>query len=292
MTIPCYAMLYRAQNPINPLPLFQNSPSKSSSSPQLNSGPLLQRPPQHLPPQIHQIPPGLARIRIGAQNLQIANIAPVADRLLNKSAHLLSNTLSTNKKDSGTHQTSQVLTPRAPPLPDVEILEQHDKPNDGPDQRARPDQPPRPPEGLAPLEEPEGFLREGRDAASHRRRRARVLRRRRSPSREAIRWLIRAETPAERLRGAHEAHAQHEAGEEAAYVGEVVEAGEEAEDESDGDVEDDEAEVLDGFAARLPCVEEVEEVEGQDAEEGARGAGRGDAVGGEVAAEHEAEDAG
>lgn len=75
-------------------------------------------------------------------------------------------------------------------------------------------------------------------------------------------------------------------------MGEIVEAGKQAEDESDGDVEDDEAEVLDGFAACLPCVEEVEEVEGQDAEEGTRGAGGGDAVGGEVAAEHEAEDAG
>lgn len=52
-------------------------------------------------------------------------------------------------------------------------------------------------------------------------------------------------------------------------MAEVVDAGEEAEDEGDGYVEDDEEEVFVGRAARGPVVEEIEEEEGNAAEEGA-----------------------
>lgn len=58
--------------------------------------------------------------------------------------------------------------------------------------------------------------------------------------------LVVADAFAERLRGVQEADAQHEAHEEAADMGEVVEAREQAEDEGDGDVEEDEDKVFDG----------------------------------------------
>ena len=52
-------------------------------------------------------------------------------------------------------------------------------------------------------------------------------------------------------------------------MAEVVDAGEEAEHEGDGNVEDDEEEVFVGGAARGPIVKEVQEEEGDAAEEGA-----------------------
>lgn len=72
---------------------------------------------------------------------------------------------------------------------------------------------------------------------------------------------------------------------------EVVKAGEEAQNERDDDVEHDPGKVFPGVFAVVPGVEEVEKGEGNDAEEGARGAGRRDACCGVVAAEHEAKDA-
>lgn len=75
-------------------------------------------------------------------------------------------------------------------------------------------------------------------------------------------------------------------------MGEVVEGGQKAEGEGDGEVQEEEKEVLSGAAAGFPRVEEVEQHDCEDAEEGAGAAGAGDAVGREVGAEDEAEDAG
>jgi len=75
-------------------------------------------------------------------------------------------------------------------------------------------------------------------------------------------------------------------------VREVVEGRQEADDEGDGEVEQQEQQVLDRGLARAPRVEDVEQHDGQDAEQRARAACAGDAVRREVAAEYEPEDTG
>lgn len=78
-----------------------------------------------------------------------------------------------------------------------------------------------------------------------------------------------SDTLAESLGTVQETYTQHETHEETADMREIVETREETEDKGDGDVEEEEEEVFDGRAAGLPVVEEVEEGEGEDAEEGA-----------------------
>ena len=88
-----------------------------------------------------------------------------------------------------------------------------------------------------------------------------------------------------------ETYAEDEAHEEATDVGEVVEAREETEHEGHDDADADPREVDPRGAALGPVVEEIKQHQGNDAEEAAGRATGGDPFGGEVAAEHEPEDA-
>lgn len=61
-----------------------------------------------------------------------------------------------------TYQTSKMLTPRAGIPPLVEIPQQQNEAHERSDEAARADEPPRPPQGLAALEEAErGFCEVG-----------------------------------------------------------------------------------------------------------------------------------
>ena len=79
-----------------------------------------------------------------------------------------------------------------------------------------------------------------------------------------------------------DANSENKTHEEAANVGEIVQPGEETEDEGDDYVEHDECEVFPRTGSVVPGIEQVEERQGQNAEERAGGTGGGNACCGEV----------
>ena len=136
-------------------------------------------------------------------------------------------------------------------IPDlVEVLEQQNKSYERCDEPADTDKPPCPPQWLAALEEPNGRLGKLLDVEL-------AVGRIWVRVDGCIGWFVVPDTLAQCLRGVQEADAENETHEEAANVGEVVQAGKQAEDKGDGDVEEQEEEIFNGRTARGPVVEEI-----------------------------------
>lgn len=149
-----------------------------------------------------------------------------------------------------------MLTPRARIPPFVEIPQQQDKSYKRSYQSSRANEPPRPPQRLAALEEAHGRFCKVGELLRHLARGSERLR-----INGCVGWFVVSDAFAQGLRGVEEADTEDESHEESTDMREVVEAREETEDEGDGDVEEDEDEVFDGRAAGGPCVEEVEQRE-------------------------------
>ena len=188
-----------------------------------------------------------------------------------------------------THNATKVFAPAAVGAVLVEAVEQDDEDDDDEDEEGGADDPPGPPEGLAALEEPDGVAVEGWEgnasdsAAAAAAGNVRV---------RGAAEVVLADLAAQGVRGVQDGDAEAQADNEAADVGEVVEARQEAEGETDQDLDDEEGQLAYGVAALAPGVEEVEQGQGDDAEKGARGAGGGDGGAGVVGAEDVGEDAG
>ena len=181
-----------------------------------------------------------------------------------------------------TYNATQILAPAASVMINVKVVEQHDKHNQHQHERAHTHQPPSPPERLATLKEADGVFEErGRNAL-----------REPSAGRDGRVGRVLTDAPPERVGRVQHRDAQHQADQEPADVGEVVQAGEQTQHERDDHIEGDEDEVLPGAAAVLPRVEQVEKRQRDDAEQRPRGTGGRDTRGGKVAAHDETEDAG
>ena len=156
-----------------------------------------------------------------------------------------------------TYQAAQVLAPATfcPVL--VKVVHEHDEDDENADECAGSTEPPGPPERPPTLEEADGALDEARES--------RLGVGRHGP----VRRLALAYPLAERARRVQETYAKDETHEEATDMREVVEPREQTEDEADDDVEHDVRQLLQRRASFPPLVQQVEQVQREDAEEAA-----------------------
>ena len=165
--------------------------------------------------------------------------------------------MSSGRRGKSTYQTAQVLAPATfcPVL--VKVVHEHDEDDENADEGASSTEPPGPPERFPTLEEAERTLDEPRESSLG------------VSGHGPVRRFTLAYPLTERARGVQKTYAEYQAHQEATYMREVVEPREQTEDEADDDVEHDVRQLLQWRASLLPLVQQVEQVQGEDAEEAA-----------------------
>jgi len=182
----------------------------------------------------------------------------------------------------GDGQAGQVSAPTAAGAPDIKVLEQQDKRDEGADECQTPHGPPQPPHGHAVPEVVEGMLDKGAEALVVNVRRGAI---------GGVDDLVGTDGAlGDGFGRAQDADSQHQAHEEAANVREVVETWEETQHKRNGDIDEDEDQIPDWRGPLRPGVEQVKKSDGKDSEEASRTAARGVSTSCKVASQNEAKD--